>query len=203
VILSIVSGTVWRIHYLRRMVYSVREQIPPGISYEIVLVGLSSDEETKQWVREQRDIVWLEHDELVGAIKAFGDGAARAQGDYVVLANDDLTFLPGSIMRALVFMQDRPNVGIGLFYTDRSQYRGNLHVAQMPAYYEDGRPTSIPYGGICIVPRTLGNTLGWWNVPGARTYGGDNALCARAVEAGYDIAAIPDAAVHETIPNDH
>ncbi len=194
---SVVTGTYNRLPLLKQMVASVRASIMPRLSYEIIVVDGGSEDGTIAWCKMQRDIVLIEQKRLVGAIKAFAAGFDVARGQYVVIGNDDLVFNNLSITRALSFMEDNPTVGIGLFYTNRGNRFGYMHVAQMPAHYPGGTPTSVPYGGICIIPKFLGDRLDWWFVPGAHTYGGDNALCARALEAGWRVEGIPDASVYE------
>lgn len=197
--LSVVSGTYNRLAMLKKMVYSVRRSAA-GLSYEIVLCDGGSTEGTQAWIKQQPDCRLIEHGQLRGAIAAFNDAAAVAKGQYVVLANDDLWFVEDAIRRAVAFMISHPDVGIGCFYTNRAN-RG-YHVADMPAHYADGRMTSAPYGGIVITPRWLGNMLGWWTLAGARTYGGDNAFCARAIEAGWPVVRLEGCKITETIPHD-
>lgn len=196
---SIVSGTYNRLNLLKQMVHSVRNSTV-SISHELILVDGGSTDGTLEWVKEQQDIRLIEHGKLLGAIKAYADGAAIARGEYVVFSNDDLHFVGDAIARALGYMRNHPETGIGCFYTNRAN-RG-WHVAEMPAHYPDGRMTNAFYGGIIIIPRWLGNKLNWWALSGARTYGGDNALCARAIEAGWPVKPIEFARVSEVIPGD-
>jgi spore maturation protein CgeB len=201
---SVVTGTYDRLPYLKAMIQSVRDAIAPEVmTYEIVVVDGGSTDGSLPYLKAQPDVVLIEQGKLMGAIKAFDAGFAVARGQYVVIANDDLTFEPESILKAWLWMQDHPRLGMGLFYTDRAQiHKTALYVAQMPAHLPDGRPISIAYGGIAMIPKWLGDLCGWWALPGAYTYGGDCALCARVIEQGYAIEAIPGAAIHETIPHD-
>jgi glycosyltransferase involved in cell wall biosynthesis len=192
--LSVVSGTFNRFEMLKRMIYSVRSSAA-GISYEIILIDGGSTDGTLEWARQQTDIRLIEHAALYGAIKAYNDGAALAQGEYVVFSNDDLSFDKDALPIALAYMYDHPETGIGLFQTNRSHHA--WHVAEMPAHYPGGRMTNAPYGGIMIMPRALGDKLQWWHLPGARTYGGDNALCSRAIEAGWPVIELVGARVDE------
>lgn len=199
--IGVVTGTFNRLPYLQRMVQSARNSIPYGVGYVITVVDGGSTDGTLDWCKSQKDIRLIEHGELRGAIAAFNDGAYATQANYIILANDDIEFIGYSIARALVFMHDNPLVGIGAFHQDRGSR--TMHVAQMPAHYSDGRMTSVFYGQVCIVPKQLGDSLHWWELPGARTYGGDNALSARAIEAGWAIVPIPGAEIHDnTLPQD-
>src|SRR3990172_8201697 len=89
-LISIVTGTYNRLKHLQSMVESVRLSVGVGIPYEIVVVDGGSKDGTLNWCRLQKDIVLIEHGELLGAVKAFNDGARAAKGTYVILANDDI-----------------------------------------------------------------------------------------------------------------
>lgn len=197
---SIVAGTWNRLPLLQQMVYSVRKSAG-AISYEIVLTDGGSTDGTLAWIKDEPDIRLIEHGELRGAIAAFNDASAIAIGHYVILSNDDIIYRGDSIRRAVDFMSAHPDVGIGLFYTNRNNKAD--HIAYMPAHHPDGSFTSVPYGGLSILPRWLGNKLNWWSLPKpARTYGGDCALCARAIEAGYPVVPMEGCIVDEKIPHD-
>lgn len=192
--LSVVSGTYNRFEMLKRMVYSVRSSAA-GISYEIILVDGGSTDGTLEWARQQSDVRLIEHGKLYGAIKAYNDGVALATGEYVVFSNDDLSFDKDALPLALTFVYEHPQTGIGLFQTNRSHHQ--WHVAEMPAHESGGTMRNAPYGGIMIMSRWLGDLLAWWDLPGARTYGGDNALCSRCIEAGWQVSEMVGARVDE------
>jgi glycosyltransferase involved in cell wall biosynthesis len=195
---SIVTGTYNRLQSLQTLVDSIRFSVGIGIPYEIIIVDGGSTDGTIQWCKDQPDVKLIEHGKLLGAVKAFNDGAYAAQGKYVILANDDIIFINEAIMAAVAFMHDNPYVGIGCFYQDR----GGLgwHVATMSAS-KNGKKTSVYYGQVCIVPKELGDLVGWWG-DYLRTYGGDNELSCNVVEAGYKILPIPEACIHDGIVDD-
>lgn len=193
-VLSVVTGTYNRIALLMKLVNSVRQSVGVGMPYEIVVVDGGSTDGSIQWCKHQPDIRLIEHGQLLGAIKAFNDGCAHARGKYVVLANDDVEFLNDTLIRAVVYMENHPEVGIGALYQDRSGF--GWHVAEMPTL-RDGKQVNLPYGQVCIVPKWFGDKVGWWSLEGARTYGGDNALSARAYESGYAVQPIPRTFVHD------
>jgi len=151
---------------LQSMVNSVRASIGYGIRYQIILVDGGSSDGTQAWVKAQADCKLIEQGELLGAIAAFQAGFEAAQGNYVVIANDDVQFVPPALTRALVFMESTPTCGIGCFYQDRQM---SWHVAEMPAMSFSGRKISVAYGQVCIIPRDLGNAAEWWSLPGAKT----------------------------------
>jgi GT2 family glycosyltransferase len=121
--ISIVSGTYNRLPYLQKMVISVRNSLAGvyGLAYEIVLVDGGSTDTTQEWCKMQSDIRLIEHGKLVGAVKAFNDGAYAATGKYVIMANDDIEFVDNSILVAYAYMETHPNCGGGCFYQDRNE----------------------------------------------------------------------------------
>src|SRR5690349_16831181 len=105
-LVSIVTGTYNRLPSLQRMVESVRAQMPRHLTYEIVVTDGGSTDGTIPWCESQPDICLIQHGKLLGAIRAFCDGARAAQGDFVIMANDDITFHDMSILRAVAWLED-------------------------------------------------------------------------------------------------
>lgn len=197
--LSIVTGTYNRMTYLRKMVNSVRTSIGRGLGYEIVVVDGGSTDGSIAWCKSQPDIRLIEQGTLLGAVKAFNAGAYASRGKYVVLANDDVTFINESLQRAYAFMEDNLSVGIGCFFQDR--YGRPMYVDRMSAVSESGARISCYYGQVCIVPKWLGDNVGWWG-DYLRTYGGDNELSCNIIELGYAVEPIPCACIHDAMCND-
>jgi glycosyltransferase involved in cell wall biosynthesis len=196
--ISVVTGTYNRLKHLQNLVDSIRKSIHLSVPYEIVIVDGGSTDGTLDWCNRQPDVKLIEHGELLGAVKAFNDGARASRGRYVILANDDIEFLDYSIMAAYSFMQDNLHVGVGCFYQDRNNQ--TWHVEQMPAVYKN-RQVMAFYGQVCIVPRWLGDKVGWWG-DYLRTYGGDNELSCNIWELGYTVQPMPCTYIHDTTPRD-
>lgn len=204
--ISIITGTYNRLSYLKAMVNSARESIKGnyGLEYEFVIVDGNSTDGTLDWCDSQPDIRLIRHLSLLGAVKAFNDGAGAAIGDYVILANDDIEFVGNSVLLAWVYMQEHNDCGIGCFYQDRN--RQNLpdndkwHVENMPVVVS-GQQRHWPYGQVCIVPRWLGDYVGWWG-DYLHTYGGDNELSSQVYELGFKVSPVPGAKIHDKEPQD-
>lgn len=192
--LSVVSGTYNRLRPMQQMVDSVRRSIGTGIPYEIVLVDGGSTDGTIAWCKTQSDIVLIEQGELLGAIKAFNAGLYAARGRYCVVGNDDILYLDETLPTALAFMQDNPDVGVGCFYQDRD-HPGQWTLSYMPAVI-NGEQMQHLYGQVCIVPKWLGDQVGWWgDFPDMRTYGGDNNLSCFVLEKGFRVTGVPCACI--------
>lgn len=197
--ISIVTGTFNRLPLLRTMVESVRSSVGRGLSYEIIVVDGGSTDGTINWCKQQNDIVLIRQGQLLGAVKAFNEGAAKARGEYVILANDDVTFVYESIARSFAFMQDNLHVGIGCFYQNRRNK--DWHVEKMPAIDLEGKRINTPYGQVCIIPKWLGDQAGWWG-DYLYTYGGDNELSCKVLEIGYAVTPIECACIRDSMHND-
>ncbi len=202
--ISIVSGTFNRLPSLKRMTDSARQSFTNGLNCEFVLVDGGSNDGTQEWCRQQKDISLIEHGRLLGAVRAFNDGSAFAKGKYVILANDDIEFIGQSILTAFLYMQLHSDCGIGCFYQDRERQHlpdtdpNKWHVQNMPVAYK-GRQNWMPYGQVCIVPKWLGDKVGWWG-DYLHTYGGDNELSSQIYETGFKVSPIPGTKIsdHET-----
>lgn len=207
-ILSIVTGTYQRRESLARMVESARRNIPAGLDYEFVLVDGGSTDGTLTWARQQPDVVLIEQGELLGAIRAFDAGAQAARGEYVLLANDDVEFTPGSIVPALTYLETHAQCGAVAFQDNRpAPGYGEGFKTQLLAVQKEGREQSLPYAQVGLFRRWLGELCGWWGSADAimgqgHTYGGDNFLSARIYEYGYHIAALGDCRVTDHLEGD-
>lgn len=186
-LLSIVTGTYQRLPLLRQMVASVRRSLYRGLQVEFVVVDGGSTDGTIEWCRLQSDIHLIEHGELRGAVRAFTDGAYAAKGSYVLLSNDDVEWIDGSILKALVYLETNPEAGAVAFADDRpaTGKAPGFHV-QTQTYLKDGRPVHLPYAQVGLFRRWLGDVCGWWGADDplfvSHTYGGDNYLSARIAE---------------------
>ena len=192
---SLVSGTFNRINALKEMVASFRASIGLGLAYEIVLVDGGSTDGTIAWCKVQSDVVLVEQGELLGAVKAFNAGFKVASGKYVVIGNDDIEFKDESVQAAVACMEDDDTIGIGCFYQDRDRAEGDYYVSGMGGLL-NGKPVTVNYGQVCIVPRWLGNYVGWWGTE-YKTYAGDNELSANVWEKGYKVVPVPNACIHD------
>lgn len=203
--ISVVSGTYNRLESLQRMVESARSSVQDtyGLKLDFVLVDGGSQDGTQAWCKTQPDITLIEHGQLLGAIKAFNDGAFAATGEYVILANDDIEFVGDSILTAWKYMQNDLDCGIGCFYQNRNGQ--DWHVENMPVVVQ-GKQSFLPYGQVCIVPKWLGDHVHWWGSPESftiksltppKTYGGDNELSANIYQLGFKVSPIPNARISD------
>jgi glycosyltransferase involved in cell wall biosynthesis len=200
--LSIVTGTHNRFEMLRGMVESARAQIPRGITYEFVIVAQGCTDGSLEWLREQEDVYLIEYPDLIGGIRAFNIGCYAARGDFVLVANDDIKFHNGSILRAISHLAETPTCGQVAFAPHPP---GRVKV--MPATL-DGKRRRVWYGETCLVPKWLGDWCDWWGAYSGMSpradglYGGDNYLSSSIWQAGYKVDAVEGVSIDDYKPND-
>lgn len=192
--ISIVSGTYNRLEHLKRMVLSARRSAG-NLSHEIVLVDGGSTDGTIEWAKKRSDVRLIEQGELLGAIKAFNAGAEAAEGEYVVLLNDDIEVVGNTIKRAWEFLRANPQVGQVAF---ENQVKGTGDPKRQPF----GKAFHYLYGQCCMTRRWLGDAAGWWGKEGMKTYGGDTRLGLRIWELGYSVTPVRNCTVVDWVADD-
>jgi hypothetical protein len=207
-IITVVTGSVYRHTALIEMVKSARAAAPYGVPLSFIVVTITEDVKTIEWCNSQPDVRVIAQDGLKGAIRAFNEGCEAAVSDYVLMSNDDLVFLPYSITIAARYLEQHPTCG-AVAFADNRPY---------PGKHEDGtgygvQPMRVQgqdpkiYAQVGLFRTWLGNVLGWWGANDpimgkGHTYGGDNYLSARILEAGYTVDAVYGAKVRDLIIED-
>ena len=194
---SIVSGTYNRVNSLLKMIDSARKSVGVGIPYEFVIVDGGSTDGTIEWCKKQKDIRLIEQGKLLGACKAFNEGAYSAKGKYVILANDDIEFRYESIQNSIAYMDDHLDCGIGCFPQNRLS--PEYTVSKLPCVL-DGKRVWLNYGQVCIVPKWLGDKVGWWG--DYHTYAGDNELSCNVIELGLKVDALDSCCIDDHMLED-
>lgn len=207
--LSIVTGTYNRLDYLRAMLDSARKQLPPNFPYEFVVVDGGSKDGTIDWCLKQPDVRLIQQGKLLGAIRAFDAGCEAAQGEFVLIANDDILLHDGSIVRALSHLLRTPTCGAVAFMDNRRApgYDTDAFKVQTIRGLKDGRNTDVIYAQVGMFRKAVGDAAGWW---GSRdplmgefhTYGGDAYLSARIWELGYTVDAVEGVACTDRVAPD-
>lgn len=178
-----------------------------GMPYEFVIVDGGSTDGTLDWLAQQRDTVVIAQGSLLGAIKAFTDGALAARGKVVILANDDVEFMDDGIVTALVYLENNPKCGAVAFMDNRDkQPIGKYDVAYMPAQ-KYSQTVYVPYAQVGMFRRWLGDACNWWRghderFAQARTYAGDNMLSSSIWERGYTVDRVEGCRIHDHVAAD-
>ena len=191
--ISAVTGTYNRLKHLKRMVESLRKSVG-DIPYEIILVDGGSTDGTLEWCRQQSNVVLIEQGELLGAIKAFNAGCARASGKYVVILNDDILINGKTLSIAHNHLEENPHVGQVAF---ANIVKGNdPHRGALAGAY------GYVYGQCCMTRRWLGDVVGWWGNDGMHTYGGDTYLSMALWELGWPTEPVQGCMITDYVVDD-
>lgn len=214
-LISVVVGTYNRRDTLLAMLDSVRDQLPPTVAAEYIVVDNGSTDGTEDAARAWGATVH-QLGAPKGAVTAFTYGARRATGRYVLLATDDITFpANGGILRAVRHLETQAACGAVTFAHNKgcsdcrtadnqlAGYRTAFHSVRTP----DGQDTMHRYPQIALVRRWLGEAVGWWGgdhpvMSGAFTYAGDNFLGAGIVERGYRVDEVVGVVENERVFQD-
>lgn len=209
-IISLVSGTYNRIDLLKTMVQSFRDNLLPGLAYEIVLVDGGSNDGTIEWAKSQTDITLIEDGALLGAISAFTRGAFVARGKYVLLANDDITFRKNSVVPAIVHLETKMTCGAVAFADNRpipDHFTTKDYKTLRMGAIRGGLRTSVVYAQVGLFRKWLGDRLNWWTgefneMMYAQVYAGDNSLSAQIWHYGYSVDPVAECIVEDHVAND-
>jgi glycosyltransferase involved in cell wall biosynthesis len=207
ILISLVTGTYNRLEYLSRMIRSFRNCLPPGITYEIIVVDAGSTDGTIEWCQKQAHLTLIQQGDRLGAIKAFDAGAEAASGEYVLLANDDIVFTPNSILPAIVHLETHADCGAVAFADNRPApgYGEGFKVQTITAMLRD-KQVGVPYPQVGLVRKFVGDAAGWWGSRdkafNGHTYGGDSYLGARIWELGYSVEPVDGCRIIDLVAQD-
>lgn len=207
-LITIATGTYNRLRLLKRLMQSVADFLPPGITYNFSVCDGGSTDGTLEYLRSRSDVILVEHGELRGAIKAFTDACYAANGHFVLIANDDVYFVDDTILHALVHLQKHPYCGAVAIKDNRPipMVVEEFHALQMPALVR-GRQDYVYYAQVGLFRKWLGDLVGWWmgrngEMSKAWTYGGDNFLSAQIWALGYTVDRVESCKVVDDVYED-
>jgi len=97
------------LEYTQAFVKSIRKNTT--LSYELIIVDNGSTSNTQKWVKENSDqsLIFKKNQ---GFSKGFNEGLIIAQGELVMMANNDTEFPPEWDIKLVECLEKYPNVGI-------------------------------------------------------------------------------------------
>ena len=126
-------------------------RVTEGVSYEVIVVDNDSSDETAEFLSSLRgDIQVITNPENFGFAKACNQGAAAANGKYVVFLNNDTIPKPGwlkSLVSEVDSHEDVAVVGSKLLYPNNTiQHAGVAfsRYSQLPYHIFNGVPENWP-----------------------------------------------------------
>ncbi len=113
-LVSVITPLFNCLHHTRAMLDSLRETMPQGVSYEVILVDDGSTDGTREWLAGlQGDHRILLNERNLGFGGATNRGAAQARGSVLALLNNDLVLPRGwfrPMLRALRALGPRAGI---------------------------------------------------------------------------------------------
>ncbi|GLX70098.1 methyltransferase domain-containing protein [Paenibacillus glycanilyticus] len=115
--------------YTRSCVESIRRHTAAG-SYELILVDNGSEDGTPEWAKAEPDIHLIENGYNAGFPKGCNQGAAAANGDFILLLNNDTIVTPGWLDSLQRHLLSDPAIGAVGPVTNSAHYW-----TQIPSHY--------------------------------------------------------------------
>ena len=179
--LSVVLGTYNRLFSLAPCLASIRGAVGRKY-YEIAITDGGSTDGTLEYLREQPDVILIEHGKLLGPVKAYNDAFARCTGKYVAHLNDDLTIEAWALEAACKMLDEDETIGqVAIPYTNP----GGLGPKVGTCTAGGKRYLFASFG---VTRKELGERAGWYD--GYHHYNGDTHLSMSIWSFGYKVAAL-------------
>jgi len=107
---SIILLTYNKLEYTKLCIESIRKYTQKG-SYEIIVVDNNSTDDTVQWLKEQEDLKTIFNKENVGFPKGCNQGIEIAEGENILLLNNDTIVTNNWLDNLLIALNSSDEVG--------------------------------------------------------------------------------------------
>jgi GT2 family glycosyltransferase/tetratricopeptide (TPR) repeat protein/2-polyprenyl-3-methyl-5-hydroxy-6-metoxy-1,4-benzoquinol methylase len=204
---SIVVVTWNELPYTQLCIESLRKYT--HLPYELIVVDNGSTDGSLDWLRSQADVRLIANPTNLGFPKAANQGIKAANGENILLLNNDTVVTPGWLRRMLERLYSRPEVGmvgpLSNFVSGPQQidvpYK---NLIELDGFAWDwgkthrGQSESIDrLVGFCLLmKREVIEKIGLLDERFEMGCFEDDDLCRRALEAGYELLICKDAFVH-------
>jgi GT2 family glycosyltransferase len=161
-IVSIVIPTFNRKDRLIRCVDKIRRHV--RTPREVIVVDGGSSDGSREWLRDQHDLVVVFETKREGAVRAFNKGFKAATGHYIMWLNDDAYPLAGAVEHAIAMLEraDLPELGMVAFYHNWHSERNILdRVERAGISYELCHVRGYPYANFGLLRRDLLARIGF------------------------------------------
>ncbi len=205
---SIVMLTYNELHLTKKCIDSIKQHTRSD-QYELIIVDNASTDGTKEYVRELKDVIFIENTENQGFAKGCNQGAKQATGDSILFLNNDTIVTENWLfpLKEALFASERIGmVGPVSNYVSGPQMvePSYTDVKELPAFaknYTAARKGQRTYVhrlvGFCLlVKRELIEEVGLFDE--RFVYGSfeDDDLCLRSLLKGYQLQIVHDSFVH-------
>tara|TARA_B100001013_G_scaffold339813_1_gene262293 strand:- start:255 stop:974 length:720 start_codon:yes stop_codon:yes gene_type:complete len=182
--LSVITLSYDNLDYTKAFVKSIRENTT--LLYELIIVDNGSEPDTQRWVEENTDRARIFQGNQ-GFSKGFNEGVKVADGEYVMMANNDTEFPMEWDKKLVDTMEKNPIAGIVTpVYTSgrKSALRVEPGEKILKIFPFRKYPSAVAF----LMRRDeLISKFGGWSEEYEIASGEDADLCFKVWKAGYDI----------------
>jgi GT2 family glycosyltransferase len=186
------------------------------IAQEIIVINNASSDETAQLLNQVSGIKVVNNDENQGFVGACRQGAALAQGEFILFLNNDTQVMPhwlqamltkmadmqvGATGSKLIYPDGRLQEAGGIIFRDGSGWNyGRLQDPTDPEFNQS-RPVDYCSGASLMIRTDLWRAVGGFDERYAPAYYEDTDLCFAVRDAGFEVVYCHDSLVvhHEGI----
>lgn len=157
--------------------------------YELILINDGSDEETSIFLDGIENSKLIVHETSKGWCKSINEGLRNANGDFIVLSNNDVTFMPNWANKMLAHFEGNPQLGV--LGPTSNQVDNRQHMSLNRDDQKLELTDSLIFFCVMIkreVFERIGNLDERFD-PGGQE---DADFCIRAKQAGYDVGIARD-----------
>jgi len=214
---SIIIPVFNKVEYTKQCIHAIIRNTPAQL-FDIIIIDNASTDDTKSYLQGlSGDVRIITNEQNVGYTIACNQGAAVAQGKYLVLLNNDTVPQPGWLESLIKLAEERPDAGAigaklvypngilqeagGIVFQDGSGWNfGNGDDPNKPVY---NVVSDVDYcsGACLLVKKELFDQVGGFDEQYAPAYYEETDLCFSLREKGYKTLYNPDVLVihHESV----
>ncbi|CUS97754.1 Glycosyltransferase, GT2 family [Candidatus Chrysopegis kryptomonas] len=214
-IASIIIPVFNQLEYTKLAIESIRKYT--YIPYELIVVDNASTDGTYQYLSTLQDAKLIRNPENYGFPKAVNQGIAHAEGDYIVILNNDVIVTDKWLERLIEHLKKDNSIGI---VGPMSNYVNGIQILKEADkfYLEDGKVNEVKLqkfaediyaknkgekiifpriAGLCmVIKREVIEKIGAFDERFTPGNFEDDDYCLRAVLAGFKIAVAKDVFIH-------
>jgi O-antigen biosynthesis protein len=180
-------------------------------SYEVILVDDTADQETKRLLSRVRGAKILRNDTNLGYLRSMNRGADAAQGEWLILFNNDTEVTRNWLNAMLRCAHSAPDIGVvtpkfiypdgslneagGIVWRDGTAMNYGRGDDPQHFQYEYRRETDYGSGAALMVRATLWKEVGGFDERYVPIYYEDTDICFQAREHGLRVMYEPEALV--------
>jgi len=139
--LSLVIPVLNQLNFTKICLDSIQSEDLPGV--EIIVVDNGSDDGTAEFLQAQGGILTISNEKNLGVAAAWNQGAEKAQGEWIIFANNDIIVSPGWLKGLLEAAHEHrfdivsPGIREGEYNYDISEY-SREYVTRMKDVFRHG-----------------------------------------------------------------